>query len=173
MDDLTALREELKHFMRRFPQGVTLVTTYATGRNVGITISSFTSISLNPPLILISISKDANSYMDFVSCDSFNVQLLAANQESIAERFAKKIKHEEKFSGLKYTCDSKRNPVIDGTIANLECSKFQVIDAGDHSLILGRVENANVLRDLQPLIYHERAFTTIREQKKLKSTRVS
>lgn len=165
MDDITTLREELKHFMRRFPQGVTLVTTHTKGKYVGITVSSFTSISLDPPLVLISVSKDANSYNDFVNCETFDVQLLAANQESIAVKFAKKIKHEEKFDGLMFSLDPKGNPIIEGILANLVCARDQVIDAGDHTLILGKVQTAKVLLDSSPLIYHERAFTTITNAK--------
>lgn len=161
MDELNALREELKHFMRRFPQGVTLVTTHDAGKNIGITISSFTSISLDPPLVLISIAKDANSHKDFINCESFDVQLLASNQESIAQKFAKKIKHEEKFDGLTYSVDSKGNPVIEGILANLVCSNYQVIEAGDHTLILGKVDAVKVLEGSSPLIYHEKTFTTI------------
>ncbi|MGI0090633.1 MAG: flavin reductase family protein [Nitrososphaerales archaeon] len=162
MNNDTSITEELKHFMRSFPQGVTLVTTHRSGRLLGITVSSFTSLSLDPPLILIAISKDASSHDDFVGCEYFNVQLLSSDQDSLALKFAKKIVHDEKFRDLGYSVDSKDNPVMDGVLANLECSNYQVYDAGDHSLILGKVEKARVLRESSPLVYHNRQFTTVK-----------
>ncbi len=156
------LKEEIKRFMRSFPQGVTLVTTRRNGRILGITISSFTSLSLNPPLVLIAISKDATSHDDFVECEFFDVQLLGANQDDVAKKFAKKIDHDEKFRDLSYSFDSNGSPIIDGALGSLECSKYQVHDVGDHSLILGKVEKARMLRDDSlPLVYHNRKFTTI------------
>ena len=156
MHDFVA--EDLKQFMRSFPQGVTLVTTSKEGSLLGITISSFTSISMEPPLIMIAISRDATSYNDFANCKVFNVQLLSEKQEAVAMKFATKISHDSKFRDLQFSLDSQNNPVIADTLANLLCSRYQTYQAGDHSLILGKVENSTVSRDSLPLVYYKRCI---------------
>ncbi|HZW56678.1 MAG TPA: flavin reductase family protein [Nitrososphaerales archaeon] len=156
-----SLVENLKRFMRQFPQGVTLITTIEGGRPRGMTVSSFTSLSLAPPLIMIAIAKDATSYSAFVSARSFNVQLLDSNQSSIAMKFATKIDHEEKFRGLSSTSDSNNNPIVNGALGYLECTNHQIHDVGDHSLIIARVTGVKLLRDSPPLVYHNRQFTTV------------
>lgn len=157
----SSLNENLKRFMRQFPQGVTLVTTVEGGRPRGMTVSSFTSLSLTPPLIMIAIAKDATSYKAFVSARSFNVQLLDQDQAAIAMRFATKMEHEEKFRGFSSMSDSNDNPVVDGALGYLECANYQIHDVGDHSLIIARVTAAKLLRDSPPLVYHNKEFTTV------------
>jgi flavin reductase (DIM6/NTAB) family NADH-FMN oxidoreductase RutF len=156
----TNVAEDLKQFMREFPQGVTLVTTNHKRELKGITVSSFTSLSVDPPLILIAIAKNATSYDSFTNAEFFSVQLLASNQDEIATKFASKIDHAEKFRGLSYTFDSKGNPIIDGILANLECERDQVYDAGDHSIVVAKVTGSNILKDSSPLVYRNRKFTT-------------
>ena len=160
-EDPSFVGDHLKQFMRQFPQGVTLVTTRYEGQVRGVTISSFTSLSLDPPLVMIAVAKNASSYLAFVKSEFFNIQLLASTQDSIAARFATKIDHDEKFRGLQYAFDSKNNPVIDQALGYLECMRNQVHEVGDHSLIIAKVIGAKILGNSEPLIYHNRKFTTI------------
>lgn len=157
----TDTQEKLKEVMRLYPQGVTVVTTSYGGRHYGITVSSFTSISLNPPLVMISISKTSWLNGIFTNSEYFAVNLLAEDQKSVSDRFAGREGVEERFRGIKFTVTEKGSPIIHGVRAYLECKRWNIYDGGDHSIIVGEVVDGRKLSNRQPLAYYMQQYVTL------------
>jgi len=150
----------LKQAMRSFPQGVTVVTMRAPDGPKGITVSSFTSVSLEPPLVLISISKTSALHDAFRGCKAFGVNFLADDQRSVSDRFAGRVEANDRFDGIKFTEGSTGSPIIDGVRAIIECTTWKVYEGGDHSILLGEVVAARALNAKRPLVYYAQQYTT-------------
>ncbi|QQG49501.1 MAG: flavin reductase family protein [archaeon] len=146
--------------MRIYPQGVTVVTTLSADGPKGITVSSFTSVSLDPPLVLISIAKGSALHDLFRGAEAFAVNFLADDQKSVSDRFAGRVELEDRFQGLKFTSGKAGSPIIDGARASIECRRWQVYDGGDHSIIVGEVVDAKSLNSKRPLVYYTQLYTT-------------
>lgn len=147
--------EETRCSLRRafgsFATGVTIVTARdAQGEAVGFTANSFTSVSLDPALLLVSISKTSSNLNAFSQANSFAVNILAASQTGLSNRFASR--GEDRFSGVEWTCGDRGAPLIGGSAAWFDCTLHRLVDAGDHVIIIGRIE-AFSHTDLEPLIY--------------------
>ncbi|MEM0455428.1 MAG: flavin reductase family protein, partial [Nitrososphaerota archaeon] len=125
------------------------------------TVSSFTSISLEPPLIMVSIAKGSKSHEAFTSSDNLAVNMLSAGQESLAETFAGKVPQEQRFEQVKYRFGRSGAPILSDACAYLDCRRWRVYEAGDHSIILGEVIDGGVYGSPFPLIYHNRKYTTV------------
>lgn len=139
-----------------FATGIGVVTTVdKSGEKVGITISSFNSVSLDPPLILWSIGLDSMSYDVFTSADYFAVHILARHQEALCDRFAQK--GNDKFSNLQCHDGLHGVPVLPEFVACFECSTEHIYPGGDHKIVVGRV-NRFEERDVEPLIYYRSRF---------------
>ena len=127
----------------------------------GITVSSFISVSLNPPLILVSIAKSAAHHESFRNAKEFAINFLADDQKSVSDRFAGRIELKDRFEGLVLSFESTSSPIIGGVRAFIECKAWRVHDEGDHTLVLGEVVNARRLNDKSPLVYQNQQYTTI------------
>ncbi|MFY0691764.1 MAG: flavin reductase family protein [Paracoccaceae bacterium] len=133
--DPRALRRAFGSFMT----GVTVVTTRdAAGTPLGFTANSFTSVSLDPPLVLVCPGRFLSSYDAFATCQHFAVNVLAEGQEDVSDTFAS-FKG-DRFAKVAHGFDACGIPLIDGAIAQFSCATEQVHDAGDHCLLIGRVE---------------------------------
>lgn len=131
---------EFRKALGAFPTGVAVVTTRtSTGAFAGLTINSFNSLSLDPPLVLWSLAAGSLSLAVFSECSHFAVNILAEDQVQISERFAARLS--DKFSGLELTAGAGDVPLIGGCAAWLECRNHSRQEAGDHMLFIGRVEN--------------------------------
>jgi len=150
----------LKQVMRVYPQGVTVVTTSALDGPKGITVSSFTSVSLDPPLVLISIARGSQIHDVFRYAKAFAVNFLADDQRSVSDRFAGRTGAQDRFSGLRFKPGLSGSPVIEGVRAVIECSTWRVHEGGDHSLILGEVVAARALSSKKPLVYYAQQYTS-------------
>jgi flavin reductase (DIM6/NTAB) family NADH-FMN oxidoreductase RutF len=157
MEDIQAA---LKEVMRVYPQGVTVVTTKGHDGLRGMTVSSFTSVSLIPPLVLISVAKSSGLHETFASAANFAVNFLADDQKSVSDRFAGRAGPKDRFEGLKHRAGVTGSPIIDGARAVIECKLFQVHDGGDHSIIVGEVVGATALNNKRPLVYYSQQYTT-------------
>ncbi|MEV7023726.1 flavin reductase family protein [Kitasatospora sp. NPDC093558] len=150
---------ELKEFtqaMARVPGPVTVATTVdADGRRWGFTGSSFSSLSLSPPLVLICLDKGASTHEAFVSADRFMINILADEQAGLALQFAKSGVDRFEAGGVEPL--ELGLPGIPEAAARVACSLHQVLDGGDHSILVGRVEAAHV-GDQTPLVYCDRSF---------------
>jgi flavin reductase (DIM6/NTAB) family NADH-FMN oxidoreductase RutF len=145
--DTRALRQALG----RFATGVTVVSTRCpTGKLVGLTANSFSSVSLDPPLVLWSLRRSAASLASFTGSRHFAVNILAADQEALSSHFARSSP--DKFADLEYGVGLGGSPVLPGTLATLECRLENEMEGGDHVIFLGRVLRASY-RDGEPLIF--------------------
>ncbi|MDA4125024.1 MAG: flavin reductase family protein [Thaumarchaeota archaeon] len=150
----------MKQAMRVFPQGVTVVTAQDTDGPKGITVSSFTSVSLEPPLVLVSIAKSSQLHDLFIAAKAFAVNFLADDQRSVSDKFAGRTEARDRFDGLKFIQGVTRSPIIDGARAVIECKAWKVYQGGDHSLIVGEVVSAKALNGKKPLVYYVQQYTT-------------
>jgi flavin reductase (DIM6/NTAB) family NADH-FMN oxidoreductase RutF len=143
--------QELRRILGHFPTGVTVITTKDdTGSAFGLTANAFTSLSLNPPLILICVDKGAQCYSCFVESNVFTVNFLHEDQEEISRRFA--TKGADKFAGLNWHEGAHGAAVLDGAIGHLECKIVQSYEGGDHTIIVGEVLSGVASHD-RPLLF--------------------
>ncbi len=135
----------------RFPTGVTIVTTRAgDGRPVGVTVNSFNSVSLEPPLVLWSLQRASVSLGAFEAAGRFAVNVLRIDQIDLSNRFASPVP--EKFNGVRWSWSADDIPLLDGCVARFECRTRAVHDGGDHVIFIGEVERFDVAGG-QPLIF--------------------
>ncbi len=150
--DVKAFRQALGSFLT----GVTVVTTRdAAGDMRGFTANSFTSVSLDPPLILVCIARTASSFPVFSAADNFAVSILAAAQKDVSALFASKSP--DKFAHAPWHLGPAGSPVIAGAAAWFDCTRHQLVEAGDHVILIGRVEGFGS-EDAAPLGYCRGAY---------------
>jgi flavin reductase (DIM6/NTAB) family NADH-FMN oxidoreductase RutF len=137
----------------RFASGVTVVTTRDVGGMPrGITVSSFASLSLSPPLVLISIGKDASTHEVLAASGRFVVNVLRDSQEALSRRFAKPGGDVDQFDGVPCRPGIGDVPLLEGTLASIECRVVHRYPGGDHTIFTGEVE-AVTTSDGLPLLY--------------------
>lgn len=159
MIDLAELRKVLGCFIT----GVTVVTTRdRDGEPRGFTANSFTSVSLDPPLVLVCLSKKASSFSVFSETSRFAVNVLAENQKEVSAAFSSK--RQSKFSGVSSSPGIAGTPILSGTAAWLDCATHQRIDCGDHMILIGRVENFEK-SDSAPLGFYGGNYFTFRQER--------
>jgi flavin reductase (DIM6/NTAB) family NADH-FMN oxidoreductase RutF len=130
--------KDLRRAFGAFATGVTIVTALdAEGRTHGFTANSFTSVSLDPPLVLVCIAKTARGFDTFMECPYFAVNILAEEQRETSAVFA--TAGAEKFAAIEWQTKSTGSPVLDGVAAWLDCAMYNTVDAGDHVILIGRV----------------------------------
>lgn len=140
----------------RFVTGVTVITTRAPdGRTAGVTVSSFNTLSLDPPLILFSLALKAPSLAVFRAAERFAVNILAEGQETVALQFARPS--EDKFAGVALVDGLGGVPLIDGAVAHLECLVAERYPGGDHEIVIGRLQRTHAA-EKAPLVYHRGRF---------------
>lgn len=142
---------ELRRALGRFATGVTIVTTCTEdGRIEGLTANSFSSVSLDPPLVLWSLNRTARALSSFLSARWFAVNVLGSHQSGLSAQFSAMI--DDRFAGLSFAVGLGGCPVLEDCIAQFECSVYDRVEAGDHVIFLGRVERMRY-RDGVPLLY--------------------
>ncbi len=122
----------------QFSTGVTVVTTIAGGKPVGVTANSFSSVSMEPPLILWSIAKSSKSFLPFKEAQNFAVNILGVEQVDLSQRFATSA--EDKFEGIDWHAGSVGAPILPDILALLECDTEAAHEGGDHVILVGRVK---------------------------------
>ncbi len=153
------VQESLKDVMRGLPQGVTVVTAKVGGRLWGVTVSAFTMVSLNPPVVVISLMKGFATSNALEEASEFTVNLLADDQRTVSDRFAGRIPLKDRFEGLRYDLERASSPVIEGVVGYIDCKKWKEYDGGDHTLILGEVVKAVRLNRKAPLVFYMQQYT--------------
>ncbi|HJT18245.1 MAG TPA: flavin reductase family protein [Thermoanaerobaculia bacterium] len=126
--------------MSHFASGVTVVTTEVEGKPFGMTVASFASLSLHPPLVLICIEKTVKTHDAIASAGKFGVSILRSDQQEVSSRFASRA--EDKFAGLTIRRGTLDLPLISGALTTLECRVTQQLPGGDHSIFVGEVIDA-------------------------------
>lgn len=150
------LQLRFRDVMADVPTPVTVITAMDDDRPHGTTVSAFTSLSMNPPMVLISLNRDSVLLEVITRSGAFGVNILASEQAEIAMAFARK--GNDKFDGIDWRSDSGA-PRIDGVLSWVACDVAEVIPGGDHIIVLGNVRTAEAEPRL-PLTYHSRGFGT-------------
>ena len=152
---------DTRHFrdaLSQFATGVTVITTRLDdGRFFGLTASSFNSVSLDPPLVLWSLASQASSLPLFTGNSHYVINVLAANQLVLAERFASRIPN--RFDGVEFDLSHTGLPILKGASAWFECHNRSRYPEGDHVIFVGEVERCDV-RPQAPLVFHGGRFTS-------------
>lgn len=145
-----------RQLLGRFATGVAVVTTRAPdGRPVGMTASSLASVSLRPPLLSVSIDHAATIHEAILAAPAFVVNVLAESQEAISRRFAED--HPDRFDGIGYRLGEHGLVMIDGAHAWIECDRHDLVEAGDHTIVLGRVTGGTT-GEGRPLLYYRGGY---------------
>jgi flavin reductase (DIM6/NTAB) family NADH-FMN oxidoreductase RutF len=150
--------EELREVMRRFPAPVAVVTTELDGERFGLTVGSLVSLSLQPPLVGISIGRDSSSHEPLRRAGVWAASLLAGDQTRVAQHFARSgIPPVALWNGVDVH-DGQRGPLVDDALAWLECRTVSEHEAGDHTIFVGEVESSELGRSGSGLVYREGTF---------------
>jgi flavin reductase (DIM6/NTAB) family NADH-FMN oxidoreductase RutF len=153
--DLRRLRDALGEFAT----GVTVVTARAAdGQPVGVTINSFASVSLEPPLVLWSLGLDSPSLAVFETCSHYAVNVLAADQAEFSQRFSQS--QSDKFAGIDLGVGAGGTPILPGCCARFECRNEMRYPGGDHVILVGYVESFQ-REEKPPLVFHGGRYRTL------------
>lgn len=157
-----ALPDDFKNALANWASGVSVVATRTDGLVYGMTVSSFTSLSFEPPLILVCLNKASRLGDMIETTGAFTVSILAAAHEHVSNHFATPgrepaetlhpIDHDDAPSGL---------PIVAGAVAYVDCALHKSIDEGDHTIIIGRVTAADASEELAPLLYCRRGYRAL------------
>ena len=148
--------EEFRRACARYATGITVATALSPdGKPEGLTVNSFTSVSMEPPLILVCIAKTATVYASFLAAKAFIINILREDQIDLSQHFA--ASKDDRFEGLAWREGVHGAPVLDGVLAVLECARHGSFDAGDHTVFIGLVEHAESHEGV-PLLYFASAY---------------
>ena len=152
--------DEFRRVLGHFATGVTLVTTCdAEARPTGLTASSFCSVSLDPPLVLVCVDHKSQSYPALRESGCFAINILHHEHEPISRRFAST--RLDKFDEVPYRLGTLGVPLIEGALAHLECRTVSAHVEGDHTIFVGRVESAHA-GEGEPLLYYRGRYHHLR-----------
>ncbi|OED41140.1 hypothetical protein AB833_10300 [Chromatiales bacterium (ex Bugula neritina AB1)] len=162
---------DLRDALSAFATGVTIVTASdESGKPVGMTASSFNSVSMDPPLILWSVTKSALSASVFRSAAHFAVHILASDQVDLSNRFAKT--GEDKFAGTAYTNDDNHVPILEHCACRFDCSAWAEYEGGDHWIIVGQIEQIT-RSNTEALVFSGGAYSTANPLRNIRPTAAS
>lgn len=151
--DSKRFRQVLGHY----PTGVTVVTAVdADGRPVGMAVGSFTSVSLDPPLVAFLPDKSSTSFPRIRNASSFCVNVLSAEQEHVCRAFA--AKGQDKFQGLSWRAAGSGAPILDGVVAWIDCGFEAIYESGDHFIVIGKVRELDVANHGMPLLFFQGGY---------------
>jgi flavin reductase (DIM6/NTAB) family NADH-FMN oxidoreductase RutF/DNA-binding MarR family transcriptional regulator len=140
----------------QYGTGIAIITTETEGRRAAVTVNSFASVSLDPPLVLWSITNTSRSYPLFKKGGRFAVNILASTQMNVSTHFASKI--EDKFADAVWSPGEFGSPLLDGCLAHFECESYSEVDGGDHTILIGLVRRA-VRFEGEPLLFTQGQYS--------------
>ncbi|UIJ77494.1 MULTISPECIES: p-hydroxyphenylacetate 3-hydroxylase reductase component [unclassified Acinetobacter] len=150
---------KFRRALGNFATGVTIMTAQnADGEKVGVTANSFNSVSLDPALILWSIDKNSSSYHVFEQATHFAVNILSGSQIELSNKFSRR--NIDKYEGTSYHEGAGKAPILDNCSAVFECERHQILEGGDHWIIVGKVVNFHD-EGRSPLVYHQGAYSGV------------
>ncbi|MCB2076694.1 MAG: flavin reductase family protein [Novosphingobium sp.] len=153
MNETAIDKDRFRQVLGSYPTGVCVITALDDdNKPAGMVVGTFTSVSLDPPLVGFLPDKGSSSWPLIEKYGHFCVNVLASDQQAVCRQVA--AKGPEKFAGVNYAMSARNLPVIADSIACIECSIHSVTDAGDHWFVLGKVLNLEVTRDEDPMLFH-------------------
>lgn len=155
--------KQLRQALGSFPTGVVIVTAWDTELGaIGMTMNSFTSVSLNPPMVLFSIDRRCESLARWQAAPGYAINVLASGQERLSNQFARG--GPDKWSGVGFTHGLHKAPVLGDAVACFECTAHRQLDGGDHVMFLAGVARFDSRRDATPLVFHRGSYTTLSQE---------
>ena len=151
---------DFKLAMSHFASGVTIVTTEHEGKPFGMTVASFASLSLHPPLVLVCVEKNVKTHDAIASAARFGVSILGADQADLSNRFASRI--DDKFASVDLIRGELGIPLIDNALTSLECYLHAQLAGGDHTIFVGEVAAIRT-RAGAPLLYFRSGYREMRD----------
>jgi flavin reductase (DIM6/NTAB) family NADH-FMN oxidoreductase RutF len=151
---------EQRRIMGRFATGVTVASTRVGDQTWGMTANAVTSLSLNPPLVLLCVGREGQSCAMFRQAGCFALNILRADQEDLSNRFA--FAGPKDFSGLSTAVASTGAPILDGALGWLDCKVVQILPGGDHEIFVGEIQAGGV-GEGQPLLYYGGKYSRLEQ----------
>jgi len=146
--------------MSHFASGVTVVTTSHDGKLFGMTVASFASLSLHPPLVLVCIEHSVKTHDAITAAQKFGVSILSSGQTEISSKFASR--REDRFEGVETFTGALDVPLITGALTAIECKLHEQLPGGDHTIFVGEVVDV-FTREGDPLLYFRSGYREIRD----------
>ncbi len=146
-------QRELRNCFGMFATGIMIATTNLKDELYGFTVNSFSSVSLDPPLLLFSIDNKSSNLKIFKKSKKFCLNILSKSQIESAIEFAKPA-NTTKWAAEKYNLTNHKNPVFENSVAFFECERYKMIKAGDHHILIGKIINFAKINDEECLFYH-------------------
>jgi len=150
-----------KNALRRWASGVTVVTSKNGDHVHGMTVSAFSSVSADPPLVMICANRNSLTHEVIAAGMVFAVNILAADQEDVSNRFASSKTESTRFDEVKWHHGETGAPVLDEALACLECTVRSAHAEGSHTIFVGQVEAVHFREGVGPLVYYDAAYRTI------------
>lgn len=152
---------EFRDAMGRFPTGICVITANPQGfAPFGMTVNSFASVSLDPPLVLWSLRNDSECFAAFEKADKYGVNILAADQAELSTQYSKKDNHT--LDSAHYTMGRHGTPLLRGAVTSFECDIWQRYDGGDHVILVGKVETMQNNPVDSPLVFFSGKYRELR-----------
>ena len=147
---------DYRRIIGQFATGVTVLTTANDGLLHGMTANAITSVSLDPPLLLVCIDNAANTHEQVSQYGRFTVNILAEDQQEVSQIFAATSEPEQgRLQGVAFHLGANGAPVIEGCLAYIECKVADRCEGGDHTIFIGGVEDATVVKEAPPLLFYQ------------------
>lgn len=157
--------DSFKQIMRRWASTVTIITTRLDEKVYGLTATAFSSLSVQPPMVFVSILRKTHTHPLIEQSGVFCVNFLTPDMSHMSDRFAGRYPNEDRFAGLSYRADATGAPVLDDAIAYLDCRVVEPLVTGDHTIFIGQVEAAGLQKPAQaPLLYYMGTYHTVGEK---------
>jgi flavin reductase (DIM6/NTAB) family NADH-FMN oxidoreductase RutF len=155
--------DEFRQCLSQWASGVTVITTRRPGGIHGMTASAFCSVSLDPPLVLVCVDRRNRTHEYLQQQRCFCAHILAEGQEELSQRCAGRLgARGNELEGVPYRQGATGAPILEGCVAYLDCTVLHAHDGGDHTIFVGRIEEAGADSNAQPLLYFRGAYHTIR-----------
>ncbi len=155
-------KERFRDVLRNWASGVTVVTTRAGDKVHGMTVSAFSSVSADPPLVLVCASRSSTTHGVIDQGGLFAVNILAAHQASISDVFASPEHEDARLQSVRWSEGETGVPLIDGALASLECTVTSAHQEGSHTIYVGRVEAVHTA-DAKPLLYYKGGYRALHD----------
>ncbi len=161
---MTFQPEDLREMMRSWTSGVALVTSHFEGNHHGMTVSSFTSVALDPPLVLVCIDTSSRTHDMILNSGAFAAAILAEDQGQVSDRFAgRQGEFMDQFEALSVITTASGCPIPEGSLAYVDCRVTATHPGGSSTVIIGQVTEARILRQAPPLVYHDQHYHRLAE----------
>jgi len=157
-----ATPDALRNLLGRRAATVAIATARAGDRVHGMTVTAYTEVSLDPPLVLVCADKSSHTHPVIAAGGVFAVNLLAADQAELSNRFASKQDEERRFEGIAWETEATGAPILPGTLGALDCRVVAAYEGGDHVIYVRRVEAVRVAEDREPLLYLRGSYGVFR-----------